>query len=260
MFLNKQFQKFIDDCKNRQLDIALTCVVSTTGSTFTKVGNLMLVNSKGEFTGVLGSNFLQEKIKENSKFALSTKENQYFESISKDPSSGHGNSKYKTMPFYFNENYKGIEEFIKKPFSLLIFGSGAHISPLISLANLMGWITTIIDISLKKEFISEADNQIQLEKPQDILSMELSIYDASVILSHNPNTDDTYLQALLKTNMNYIGLMGNNKNAQRKKEQFNLENSDRFFAPVGLNIGSYTPQSIALSICAQIEAKKNGKI
>lgn len=88
----------------------------------------------------------------------------------------------------------------------------------------------------------------------------MSTYDASVILSHNPKTDDIYLEALLKTNMQYIGLMGNKNNMQRKKEQFNLINSDRFFAPVGLNIGSYTPQSIALSICAQIESRKNGKI
>ena len=60
--------------------------------------------------------------------------------------------------------------------------------------------------------------------------------------------------------MNYIGLMGNKKNAQKKKEQFNLEDDKRFFAPIGIDIGSYTQQSIALSICTQIEARKNGKI
>ena len=38
------------------------------------------------------------------------------------------------------------------------------------------------------------------------------------------------------------------------------KNDERFFAPVGLDIGGNTHQSIALSICAQIEAKKNGKI
>ena len=60
--------------------------------------------------------------------------------------------------------------------------------------------------------------------------------------------------------MKYIGLMGNRKNMQNKKEQFGLENDERFFAPVGLDIGGNTHQSIALSICAQIEAKKNGNI
>ena len=33
-----------------------------------------------------------------------------------------------------------------------------------------------------------------------------------------------------------------------------------FFAPIGLDIGGNTHQAIALSICAQIEARKNKKI
>lgn len=260
MFENKQFIKFIENCKNKKLDIALTTVTNTQGSTFTKEGNLMLVNSKQEFTGVLGSNFLQEKVLTTSKEALNTKEKQTFESIPKDESSGHGTSEYLTIPFYFENEYKGIEEYIKKPYSLLIFGSGAHVSSLVSMANLMAWKTTVIDIKMKKEYVKQADELIELKNLEDILSFNLSPYDASVILSHSPKTDDTYLEALLKTNMQYIGLMGNKTNMQRKKEQFNLEKDERFFAPVGLDIGSYTHQSIALSICAQIEACKNKRI
>lgn len=260
MFFHKQIYKFIKNCKDKELDFALAIVDDTVGSTFSKKGSIMLVNSKNEFTGVLGSDFLQEKIKENSKIALKTNEIQYFESIPKEPSSGHGNSNYKIIPFYFENKYFGIEKYIKKVFSLLIFGSGGHITPLISMANLMGWETTVIDINLKKEFINEADEKIELEKLEDILSLDLSSFNASVIMSHNPKTDDTYLKALLNTNIQYIGLMGNKQNAKIKKEQFNLENEKRFFAPVGFDIGSYTPESIALSICVQIEANKNQKI
>ena len=260
MFRNKQYQKFLEKSKNEKLDIVVTSVIETLGSTFTKSGNIMLVNSKGESTGVLGSNFLQNKVLENSELALKTRTLQKFDSIAKDPTSGHGNSKYQSEPFFYKDNYKGIEDYIIAPYSLLIFGSGAHVSPLISMANMMGWKTTVIDLKLKDEYTINADEAIELESLDDILSMDLSSYDSSVILSHNPKTDDTFLEALLQTKMHYIGLMGNKKNMQRKKEQFGLENSDRFFAPVGLNIGSYTPQSIALSICAQIESRKNGKI
>lgn len=81
MYLNKQLLLFFEDCKNRKLDIALTTVIKTTGSSFSKTGNTMLVNSKNEFTGVLGSKFLQEKVKESSKIALEKKKmyilNQY---------------------------------------------------------------------------------------------------------------------------------------------------------------------------------------
>jgi xanthine dehydrogenase accessory factor len=260
VYVDKNILIFFEECRNKKEDIALTFVESTTGSTFAKKGNIMLVNSNQEFTGVLGSNFLQEKIKENSKKALDTKQIQDFSSIPKDPSSGHGNSKYKTVPFYFNNNYSGIEKYIKRPFSLLIFGSGAHITPLIKMANIMGWITTVIDINLKKEFVEQADNKFELKNLEKVLSFDFNSFDASVILSHNPKTDDTYLKALLNTNIQYIGLMGNKQNAKRKKIQFNLENEKRFFAPIGFDIGSYTPESIALSICSQIEANKNGKL
>jgi xanthine dehydrogenase accessory factor len=260
MFENKQFLKFIENCKENSLDIVVTSVIDTLGSTYAKTGNIMLVNSKEESTGVLGSKFLQNKILELSKKAIDTKKNDNFESIPQDESSGHGTSKYLIEPFFFENNYKNLDKYIKKAYSLLIFGSGAHVTSLILMANLMGWKTTVIDIKINKEFVKEADDLKQIEKLEDILTMDLSSYDASVILSHNPKTDDIYLKALLSTQMNYIGMMGNKKNMQRKKEEFGLENDNRFFAPIGIDIGSHTHQSIALSICAQIEARRNEKI
>lgn len=260
MYLNKQLLLFFEDCKNRKLDIALTTVIKTTGSSFSKTGNTMLVNSKNEFTGVLGSKFLQEKVKESSKIALEKKENVYFESIPKDESSGHGEVYYETIPFFYEENFNGIKKFLNMPFSLLIFGSGAHVSPLISMANLMGWKTTVIDVKIKKEFVKDADEVIELKNLEDIKTFDLSSFDASVILSHSPITDDTYIESLLKTNMQYIGIMGNKTSAKRRKEKLNIEDKKRFFAPIGFDIGSYNPESIALSICSQIEANKNGKL
>lgn len=260
MFEDKKHLEFIQYCKDKKLDVVVTSVVETLGSTYAKVGNKMLVNSNDEFTGVLGSKFLQNKIIDSSKEALETKKISTFESIPQDESTGHGTSKYKIEPFFYEENYDKIYEYIKKPYSILIFGSGAHVTSLILMANLMGWETTVIDIKIHESFVKEADELIELENIEDILDMDLSSYNASVILSHSPKTDNIYLKALLKSNMNYIGMMGNKKNMQRIKEKFALENDKRFFAPIGLEIGGNTHQSIALSICSQIEARKNGKI
>ena len=70
MFSDKEHLKFIEKCKNEKLDIVVTSVVETLGSTYAKAGNIMLVNSNAEFTGVLGSKFLQNKIVESSIKAL----------------------------------------------------------------------------------------------------------------------------------------------------------------------------------------------
>jgi xanthine dehydrogenase accessory factor len=220
----------------------------------------------------------------------------YFENIPKDKQSGHGISRYLIQPFFYDENYgalgislnnvgktlsRSIKDFsfeiineaietklenerfyqtIQKPYSLLIFGSGAHVTSLISMANLMAWETTVLDMEIKEEYVNKADNLIKLENLKEILSYDLSAYNASVILSHSPLTDDIYLEALLNSNVEYIGILGNKKNMQKKRVQFNLQDDKRYFAPVGFDIGGNTHQSIALSICAQIEARKNGKI
>jgi xanthine dehydrogenase accessory factor len=296
VFSNKEYVKFIENSKAKGLDIVGASVIETLGSTYAKPGNMMLVNSLGEFTGVLGSRFLHNKILALAKDALKTKKNQYFESIPEDESSGHGTSKYFLQGFFFENKYGALgvalenigktlirsikdDKFeivyekiktkleddrfyqeIQSAYSLLIFGSGAHVTSLISMSNLMAWKTTIIDIKIKEEYVLQADELIELKNLEDILTMDLSSYNASVILSHSPKTDDTYLEALINSDLQYIGLMGNKKNMQRKIEQFKLENDKKIFAPVGFDIGGNTHQSIALSICSQIEARKNGKI
>lgn len=260
MFLDKEILNFIQTSITKKLDIAITCVTKTQGSTYAKKGNILAVNSQGDWQGVLGSPYLHSQILELSKTALETKSVQTFESIPKDESTGHGQSQYSIEPFFYTHEYKGLSNYMKKPYSLLIFGSAAHVTALVLMANLMGWKTTIIDMKMQNEFVKEADERIQLKSLEEIHTMDLSSYDASVILSHSPTTDHVYLEALLNSPIEYIGMMGNKQNMQRIKKEFQLEKSSRFFAPIGLDIGGNTSQAIALSICAQIEAKKNGKL
>ncbi|MGP2655504.1 XdhC family protein [Malaciobacter sp. WC5094] len=296
MFNNKEYLSFIEKSKKDKLDIVVTSVVNTLGSTYAKSGNMMLINSNFESVGVLGSPALHKKILDLSKQTLNSKEIIFFKNEPKSKSSGHGISNYLVEAFFYEDDYSALGEalvnigktlvrniytseysFLDKkseikfennlfyqsiefPYSLLIFGSGDHVTSLIEMANLMGWRTTVIDTNIKKQTVLNADYLIQLDKIEDINNMDLTTYNSSVILSHSPTKDDIYLEALLKSKVEYIGVLGNKKNMQKKKNKFNLENDKRFYAPVGLDIGGTTHQSIALSICSQIEARKNGKI
>lgn len=296
MFNNKEYLGFIEKSKKDKLDIVVTSVVNTLGSTYAKSGNMMLINSNFESVGVLGSPALHKKILDLSKQTLNSKEIIFFKNEPKSKSSGHGISNYLVEAFFYEDDYSALGEalvnigktlvrniytseysFLDKkseikfennlfyqsiefPYSLLIFGSGDHVTSLVEMANLMGWRTTVIDTNIKKQTVLNADYLIQLDKIEDINNMDLTTYNSSVILSHSPTKDDIYLEALLKSKVEYIGVLGNKKNMQKKKNKFNLENDKRFYAPVGLDIGGTTHQSIALSICSQIEARKNGKI
>ncbi|MDC0933306.1 XdhC/CoxI family protein [Arcobacteraceae bacterium] len=296
MFVNKEYLNFINKSKKHTLDIVGISVVDTLGSTYAKNGNMLLINSSFEYVGVLGSPWLQEKMFHLAQKALATKETILFENIPKEKNSGHGVSKYLIQAFFYTDNYgalgSAMENYgktlvrstindtfeivnskystklednkfyqtIQTPYSLLIFGSGDHVSSLISMANFMGWRTTVIDLKIIEHTVIEADEVIHLEELKDILSIDLSSYNASVILSHSSKTDDKYLESLVKSNVEYIGILGNKRNMKKKIKQFSLEEDKRVFTPVGLDIGGIYHQSIALSICSQIEARKNGKI
>ena len=296
MFINKEYLTFINQSKKDALNIVGVSVIDTLGSTYAKTGNMLLINSKFEYVGVLGSPWLHEKMLDLSKKALESGETICYENIPKEKTSGHGVSKYLIQAFFYSDNYgalgaamdnygktlirstlNGNFEIVNKkyttklydnkfyqtiqtPYSLLIFGTGDHVSSLISMANLMGWKTTVIDLKIIEHTVLEADNIIHLEYLQDILSLNLTSYNASVILSHSSKTDDVYLEALLSSDVEYIGILGNKKNMKKKIKQFSLEDDKRVFTPVGLDIGGIYHQSIALSICSQIEARKNGKI
>ncbi|RXJ91715.1 hypothetical protein CRV01_01090 [Arcobacter sp. CECT 8983] len=295
MFSNKQYIDFIEKSRLEGLDIVVVSVVKTQGSTYAKAGNMMLINNKGESIGVLGSPLLHNKFLEFSKEAFKSKKTIYYENTPIDKNSGHGVSEYIIQAFFYKDEYCALgkalnssgkswirsidsEEFsfidkkenkfengmfyqyIQLPYSILAFGSGRHVEPFISMCNLLGWKTTVIDMKIDNENVKSADNLIELKSLNEIFSLDLSSYNASVILSHSPKKDDIYLEALLKSSVEYIGIMGNKTNMKKKVEKFSLQNDKRFFAPVGFDIGGNTPETIALSICSQIEAKKNGKI
>lgn len=295
MFADKQLLRFAKRSMQQGLDLVLAGVIETRGSTYAKPGQVLAVNAKGRACGVLGSPGLHRQIIDLSHEVLQSRSVRQFES-SPDDSSGHGQSRYLLHPFFHSEGYGALGEAltrfgqtwirsvedghsrfsdekisprlantefyqtIARPYSLLIFGSGAHVTTLIVIANAMGWTTTVVDTKIQEAFVKEADHLIALKTAREVDSIDLTPYDAAVILSHSAQKDPLYLEALLSSEMTYIGMMGNKTNMRRMKERFNLTKDRRFFAPVGLDIGGKGAKSIALSICAQIEAGRNQKL
>lgn len=80
-------------------------------------------------------------------------------------------------------------------------------------------------------------------------------------------TDEWDLAALrdvIDSEAAYIGMIGSGRKVgivkeQLQKEGFSVEKLNRIYAPVGLDIGSETPEEIALSILAEILKVKSGK-
>ncbi|RUM73598.1 MAG: XdhC family protein [Sulfurovum sp.] len=94
------------------------------------------------------------------------------------------------------------------------------------------------------------------EEPKSFIQRLSDAHSAVLALAHFPRIDDPALLSALCSDSFYIGAIGSNKNAikrkERLKEKCSEENLNRIHGPVGLNIRSKTPMKIAVSIMAEI--------
>lgn len=117
--------------------------------------------------------------------------------------------------------------------SLVVFGGGADVEPVIALARQTGW---------RADAIAKRD------------PIDLTEYDAAVVMTHNFDRDVHVLRALLRSHLAYIGLLGPRSRGDELLAEVGAPRDSRIFSPVGLDLGAETPEEIALSIVAEVQA------
>jgi xanthine/CO dehydrogenase XdhC/CoxF family maturation factor len=168
-----------------------------------------------------------------------------------------------------NRQLTAFIEMIQPVVSLVIIGAGNDVFPLVEIATIVGWKTTVID---GRPAYAKADRfssscQVLLSKPEDVLNqVTIDEQTVFVLMTHNYNYDIAMLSMLLTKNLLYIGMLG----ARKKKEQMLAELQEKglqftqqqlsvLHSPVGLDIGAETSEEIALSIIAEIKAALSGR-
>ncbi len=229
---------------------ALATIVQAAGSSPQRAGAKMLVRDDGTISGTLGGGCIEEQVRQLALLALQDKLT-------------------RTVPFDLTETESGlvcggqIVIFIEPVFPdpcLVIIGAGHVGKALASVARFSGYRTTIIDD--REEFASPANipgiGEVIINDFTDPLHGVVIGRDTNVVIATRGHTHDLdALKAVLRTPAGYIGLVG----SRRKKAilfgtllemGFPREEIERVIIPVGLPIGSVTPEEIAISIMAQI--------
>ena len=168
-----------------------------------------------------------------------------------------------------NHNLTAFIEMIKPPVSVVIVGAGNDVVPLVEMADILGWETTVVDgranYAKKERFVSAC--QVLVSKPEQVLD-QIAIDENTVFLlmTHNYNYDMAMLKQLLQKNISYIGMLGPKKKRERMLNElkdegltFSQQQLSVLHSPVGLDIGAETSEEIALSILAEIKALFAGK-
>jgi xanthine dehydrogenase accessory factor len=154
------------------------------------------------------------------------------------------------------------------PRPTLIIVGAVHIAiALTTMAKTLGYRVVIVDP--RAAFANEARfphaDQLIVEQPQRAFE-KLSITRATAVvtLTHDAKFDDPALLAALQSDAFYVGALGGRKTRESRRVRL-LGNGlteaqlSRLHGPIGLPIGTKTPEEIALATMAQIVAEQGRK-
>lgn len=151
-------------------------------------------------------------------------------------------------------------ETIKPDDFLYLFGAG-HVSTFIApVAHMVGFHVVVIDD--REEFA----NKDRFPDAEQILAMPFSeAFDAIhptftssiVIVTRGHIHDKAVLRKALETPASYIGMIGSSRKRKLiykalEEEGITRDQLDSIYSPIGLSIGSETPEEIAVSIVAEL--------
>jgi len=229
---------------------AIATIVECRGSSPQKQGAKMLVRDDGSIMGTVGGGCLEAEVVQASIMAM--KDGQPV-----------------TIPFALTEREGGlvcggkvlvyIEPVMLEP-HLVILGAGHVGKTLSKLARFSGFRVTVVDDRhefANRENVPDADDLMVRNFEQAFENLPVGKDAFIVIATRGHNHDLDAVKAALRTDADYVGLLGSRRkkallHQALKESGFNQEDIARVIIPVGIEIGSVTPEEIAVSIMAQI--------
>jgi xanthine/CO dehydrogenase XdhC/CoxF family maturation factor len=142
---------------------------------------------------------------------------------------------------------------------VLICGAGPDAVPVARALRGLDWQVQLVDhrpAYARPERFPQGCSIFQARPELLSETVDLEQVDAAVVMSHHLENDSIYLAQLAAKDIEYIGCLGPRSRSSRLKEM--AAGPERtVFGPVGLDIGAELPESIALSLAAEIHAVLN---
>jgi xanthine dehydrogenase accessory factor len=161
-----------------------------------------------------------------------------------------------------------IESFAPPP-KMIIFGAVDFTAALAKVAKILGYRVTVCDarpVFATRARFPMADDVVVAwpDKHLAQVGADLGPRDAVCVLTHDPKFDVPAIVAALRTNVGYLGAMGSrrtheDRTARLREVGVTDAELTRVMGPIGLDIGSRTPEETAVAICAEIIALRTGR-
>lgn len=161
-------------------------------------------------------------------------------------------------------------DLVEPPIHLLVFGTGHDVRPVVRIAKELGWRVTVVGRKPEDELAGRfptADAHVFLMNPEDArAAVSLDARSPAVVMNHNYVRDKTLIGELLAAEAPYVGALGPRHRTERIVEELRAEHDalpevrfERLHGPVGLDLGTETPEEIALAIAAEVQAVLHGR-
>jgi xanthine dehydrogenase accessory factor len=155
------------------------------------------------------------------------------------------------------------------PPQMWIFGAVDFTAGLSRVAKVLGYRVIVCDareiFATRRRF--PAADEVVVSWPGRLFEQrgsQLGQRDAVCILTHDPKFDVPAVQGALATKVGYIGVMGSRTTHDKRIERLRDvgvtdDELARLMSPIGLDLGARTPEETAISICAEIIARRTGR-
>jgi xanthine/CO dehydrogenase XdhC/CoxF family maturation factor len=142
---------------------------------------------------------------------------------------------------------------------ILVCGAGPDAVPVVNTLCGLDWDVIVVD---HRPAYAKAERfplncSLRQARPEKLAeTVDLQEIDAAIVMSHHLENDSAYLAQLATSEIPYIGCLGPRARSKKLKDMAGCPQR-QVFGPVGLDIGAELPESIALSLVAEIHAVLN---
>jgi xanthine/CO dehydrogenase XdhC/CoxF family maturation factor len=150
------------------------------------------------------------------------------------------------------------------PIALVLIGAGRGADAFAQIGHTLGWHVTLIDhrpFVLYGVSVPDSVTRVVGRASDGIRSVPRDARTAVALLTHQFAIDREWLAQLLPSPVAYIGVLGSRQRATRLVDALREDGVEvtprmhrRLHAPIGLDLGGESPESIALAAVAEIEA------
>jgi xanthine dehydrogenase accessory factor len=236
---------------------AVATIVNVRGSIPSFKTAKMLVRDDGSIVGTIGGGCVEAEVWQAAREVMESERPRTLTfDLNQDPKYDTGLVCGGTLEIFV--------EPVLPPADLYIFGAGHVAASLYKVARIAGFDVTVVDdraAYANRERFPEAQQVIaeDFEKAASQLAPSESSY--IVIVTRGHRDDMRMLRWAVQTPARYVGMIGSKRKTITIFKELQAEGVpahlfDRVHAPVGLDIGAITPEEIAVSITAELIAKR----